>query len=113
MEQEMLTLNWKDNRTLNEGAVRDFFAAKGWTLSGDDAQKDDVQFRLVDFGKANCLNFVAPLEQLPQDVYDFILGLTDTPTITLGLEGEYDTEILNTWTWQEFVEVITGDDENE
>ena len=68
----MLTLNWNEARTWNEGQVRDYFAAKGWALSGDDAQLGETQFRLVDFGKANCLNFVAPLEELPQDVYDFI-----------------------------------------
>tara|TARA_R110001599_G_C12073993_1_gene644379 strand:- start:498 stop:830 length:333 start_codon:yes stop_codon:yes gene_type:complete len=110
MGNEMLTLNWNEARTWNEGQVRDYFAAKGWALSGDDAQLGETQFRLVDFGKANCLNFVAPLEELPQDVYDFILGLTDAPTITLGIEGEYDTEIINTWTWKEFVKVINGDD---
>tara|TARA_B100001287_G_scaffold141901_1_gene119352 strand:+ start:1977 stop:2318 length:342 start_codon:yes stop_codon:yes gene_type:complete len=113
MEQEMLTLNWTDDRTFDEAAVRAYFTGKGWTLSDDDAVKDDTRFRIVDFGKANCLNFVAPLEELPQDVYDFILGLTDAPKITLGVEGEYDTEIINTWTWKEFVEVLNGDDTNE
>ena len=86
MEQEMLTLNWASGRTMDEGSVRAFFETRGWTLSDDDAQRDDVQFRLVDFGKANCLNFVAPLEELPQDVYDFILTLSDAPNITLGLD---------------------------
>ena len=113
MEHEMLTLNWNNNRTFDEKAVREYFTSKGWTLSKDDATRDDIRFRLVDFGKANCLNFVAPLEELPQDVYDFILALDDSPSITLGVEGEYDTEIINTWTWKEFVEVLNGDDDNE
>jgi hypothetical protein len=106
----MLTLNWNKERTFDESAVRAYFISKGWALTDDDVRKEEFNFRLVDFGKANCLNFVAPLEELPQDVYDFILGLTDSPTITLGVEGEYDTEIINTWTWKEFVEVINGDE---
>jgi hypothetical protein len=110
MENEMLTLNWNKERTVDESTVREYFISKGWSLSDDDASKEDINFRLVDFGKANCLNFVAPLEELPQDVYDFILGLKDSPTITLGVEGEYDTEIINTWTWKEFVDVINGDE---
>tara|TARA_R110000824_G_scaffold138437_7_gene303115 strand:- start:397 stop:729 length:333 start_codon:yes stop_codon:yes gene_type:complete len=110
MENEMLTLNWNEERTFDESAVRDYFISKGWALTDDDARKEEINFRLVDFGKANCLNFVAPLEELPQDVYEFILGLTDSPTITLGVEGEYDTEIINTWAWKEFVEVINGDE---
>ena len=55
MEQEMLTLNWTDDRTFDEAAVRAYFTNKGWTLSDDDAVKDDTRFRIVDFGKANRL----------------------------------------------------------
>ena len=55
------------------------------------------------------MNFISPLESLPKDVYEFIITLPDTPTITLGLGGDFETEILNTWTWNEFVEVINGD----
>jgi len=113
MTQEMLTLNWKDQRTIDELQVREYFTSQGWILNGDDVTLNDESFRLVDFGKANCLNFVSPLEELPIVVYDFILNLPDSPTITLGLESEHDTEILNTWSWKEFIAVIKGDEKNE
>ena len=46
MGNEMLTLNWNEARTWNEGQVRDYFAAKGWALSGDDAQLGETQLGL-------------------------------------------------------------------
>lgn len=113
MEQELLTLNWNAQRTRDEESVREYFTQRGWegTEEDDVVTNGQVSFRIVDFGEANCLNFVAPLEELPQVVYDFILELDDAPTITLGLDGDFETEVLNTWSWKEFVDLITGDDE--